>query len=245
VTGVPVGKPRERTFALHDPERAPPALLVHEVPERTGLADLLRDVRRHLDPRLVVHDQLPGEARLLDRADDAERARHELGLAQPAGRERRAREPLRVPRALVAVDAVPDRLGAELRDRVPRVDALRAALVAEEAARAFPDPVLAAVLLEPLDRRRVARIADEAHSLRERLGAEKLRVGLHRVALRHAAAAVDAERLLVDDVHPLLRDAVLAPVLGPLVAGLQPRLHRLELVPEGIHVDDEVLDDRE
>ncbi len=100
-------------------------------------------------------------------------------------------------------------------------------------------------VLEPLDRRRVARVADEAHALRERLRPEKLRVRLHRVALRDAAAAVDAERLLVDDVHPLLRDAVLAAVLRALVAGLQVRLDRLELVPERLHVDDEVLHDRQ
>ena len=138
-----------------------------------------------------------------------------------------------------------NRLCAELRDRVARVDALRAALVAEVAPRAVPDAVLFAVALEPLDRRAVARVADEAHALRERLRAEELGIGLHRVALRDAAAAVDAERLFVDHVHPLLRDPVLATVVRPLVAGLQPRLDRLELGPEGIHVDDEVLDDRE
>ena len=32
--------------------------------------------------------------------------------------------------------------------------------------------------------------------------------------------------------------------LGPVVTGLQPRLHRVELRPERVHVDDEVLDDR-
>src|SRR6185369_13974324 len=112
-------------------------------------------------------------------------------------------EPLRVLRAHVAVDAVLDRLGAELRDRVARVDALRAALVAEVAPRAVPDSVLAVVRVEPLDGGGVARIADEAHPLRERLRAEELRVGLHRVALGHAAAAVDAERLLVDEAQPL------------------------------------------
>jgi hypothetical protein len=49
----------------------------------------------------------------------------------------------------------------------------------------------------------------------------------------------------VDHVHPLLRDHVLAPVVRLVVAGLQVRLHRVELAPEGIHVDDEVLDDRQ
>src|SRR5205085_8316324 len=130
---------------------------------------------------------------LFDARDDALRLRHELRLAQPARRLGRADEPLRVLRAHVAVDAFLDRLGTELRDRVARVDAFRAALVAEEAPRALPDPVLAAVLLEPLDLGGVARIADEAHALRQRLGPEELRVRLHRVALRDAAAAVDAE----------------------------------------------------
>ena len=47
---------------------------------------------------------------------------------------------------------------------------------------------------------------DEAHPLRERGRAEEVRVRLHRVALGDAAAAHDAERLLVDDVDLLLRD---------------------------------------
>src|SRR5205085_12635516 len=134
-------------------------------------------------------------------------------------------------------------LGAERRDRVARVDAFRAALVAEVAARAVPDAVLLVVPLEPLDGGAVPRVADEAHPLCERLWPEELRVRLHRVALRDAAAAVDAERLLVDDVHALLRDPVLAAVLRALVARLPPRPHRPELRPERIHVDDEVLDD--
>src|SRR5438045_505825 len=133
------------------------------------------------------------ELELLHRGDIAVRFRDELLLAEPAGRLRARHEPLRVLRARVAVDAVRDRLGAELRDRVARVDALRAALVAEVAAGAIPDAVLRVVRLEPLDGRRVARVADEAHPLREGLRAEELRVGLHRVALRDAAAAVDAE----------------------------------------------------
>src|SRR5262249_53055661 len=154
------------------------------------------------------------------------RLRDELLLAQPAGRLRARHEPLRMLRSRVAVDAVRDRLGAKLRNCVARVDAFRTALVAEVAARAVPDPVRLAVALEPLDGRAVARVADEAHALRERLRAEELRVGLHRVALRDAAAAVDAERLLLDHVHPLLGDVVLAPVSRPLITRLQPRLDR-------------------
>ena len=240
-----VGQLRECVLALHVAERALAVLLADELVEVARLADVLRDVRREREPGLVVLREIDRELHLLDRRDDTLRLRHELRLAQPARRLGRADEPLRVLRAHVAVDPVLDRLRAELRDRVARVDALRAALVAEEAARALPDPVLAAVLLEPLDGGAVARVADEPHPLRERLRAEELRVGLHRVALGDAAAAVDAERLLVDDVHPLLRDAVLASVVRPVEARLEIRLHRLELVPERLHVDDEVLEDRQ
>ena len=66
-------------------------------------------------------------------------------------------EPLRVLRAHVVVDPLLDRLGAELGDRVARVDALRAALVAEVAARAVPDPVLFVVARSAARRRRWSR----------------------------------------------------------------------------------------
>src|SRR5439155_5131842 len=106
---------------------------------------------------------------LLDRGDDALRLRHELRLAQPAGRLRGHDEPLRVLGAHVAVDTFFHRLGAELRDRVARVDSLRAALVAEVAARAFPDAVLVVQLLEARELPAVARVADQPERLAERL----------------------------------------------------------------------------
>ncbi len=235
----------ERVLALHLAHEPLSVLRPRELVQRTRLADVGRHMRREREPGLVVRDQLHGELHLLHARDDALGLRDELGLAEPPRRLRRADEPLRVLRAHVAVDAFLDRLGAELRDRLARVDALRAALGAEVAARAFPDAVLLAVLLEPLDLRAVARVADEAHPLRERLRAEKIGIRLHRIALGDAAAAVDAERLLVDGVHAVLRDLVLLAVGRHVVAGLQVRLHRLELLPEGIHVDDEVLDDRQ
>src|SRR5439155_18766115 len=182
---------------------------------------------------------------LPDRLDDALRPRHELRLAQPAGRARRRDEPLRVLRAQVAIDPLLDRLGAELRDRVARVDPLRAALVAEVAAGALPDPVLAVQVLEPRRLLRITRVADEAHGLREGLRPEELRARLHRVALRDTAAAVDAERLLVDGVHPLLRDQVLLAAVRRAVPRLEVRVDGPELCPERRHVDDEVLDDRQ
>jgi hypothetical protein len=43
--------------------------------------------------------------------------------------------------------------------------------------------VLVVVVLEPLDLRPVARVADEAEALGERRRPEELGVGLHRVAL--------------------------------------------------------------
>jgi hypothetical protein len=47
---------------------------------------------------------------------------------------------------------------------------------------------------------------------------------------------------LVDHVHPLLRDDVL-PLAGIGVAGLEPGRDGANLPPEGLHVDDQVLDD--
>jgi hypothetical protein len=142
------------------------------------------------------------------------------------------------------VDLLLDRLGAELGDRVARVDAFRAALIAEVAARAVPDPVLVVQLVEPLDRGLVARVADEAHALRERGRPAEVRVGLHRVALGDAAAAHDAERFLLDHAHLLLGDDPLA--LGRLVVpGVKPGLDVADLLPERAHVDDKVLDNRE
>src|SRR6185437_3401438 len=138
------------------------------------------------------------EPRLLDRGDDSLRLRHELRLTQPAGRLRRRYEPLRVLGPHVPVDALLHRLGAELGDRVARIDALRAALVAEVAARALPDAVLAVQRVEARVLGTVARVAHEAHRLGERLRAEELGARFPCVALRDAGAAVDAERLLVD-----------------------------------------------
>ena len=113
------------------------------------------------------------ELHLLQRSEHSLRLRHELRLAQPARRPGRVDEPLGVLRAHVAVDADVYRLGAELRDRVARVDALGAALVAEVAARAVPDAVLVVVGLQALDRRLVPRVADEAEALRERSRARR------------------------------------------------------------------------
>ena len=236
--------PAERLLALDDAGGAVAVLRLDEVEERPRLVHLGSDVRRERRWHLALDGEAHRELHLLDRRDDALRLRHELGLAQPAGRLRRRNEPLRVLRAHVAVDPVLHRLGAELRDRIARIDALGAALVAEVAARAVPEAVRLGVLLESLDRGAVARVADEPHPLGERGRSEEVGVGLHRVALGHAAAAVDAERLLVDHLHLLARDDVLA-LLRLVVARLQVRVDGTHLLPERIHVDDEVLDDRQ
>src|SRR5581483_10726114 len=141
---VPVREARQRTLALHDAGEAANAVLAGgDVGEAARFLHVLGDVRRERRRHLAVTREVERELRLLDRGDNALCLRHELGLAQPARRLRGDDEPLRVLRAHVAVDAFLERLGAELRDRVARVDALRAALVAEVAARALPDAVLA------------------------------------------------------------------------------------------------------
>ncbi len=231
-------------LALDDAGGAVTALRLDEVEQRAGLLHVRRDVRREGRRHLALRQERHRELDLLDRLHDALGLRHELGLAEPAGRLRRRDEPLGVLRAHVAVDAGLHRLRAELRDRVARVDALRAALVAEVAAGAVPDPVLLAVALEPLDLRAVSRVTDEAEALRESRRPEEVGVRLHRVALGDAAAAVDAERLLVDHVHLLRGDDVLA-FRRPVEPRLEVRLDGAHLLPERIHVDDEVLDDRQ
>src|SRR4029450_11235168 len=63
---------------------------------------------------------------------------------------------------------------------------------------------------------------------------EELRVGFHRVALGDAAAAHDAERLLVDRVHPLLRDdALLSGALVVAGAGRPRSVFTAGRVPTG------------
>src|SRR5262249_13552192 len=132
----------QRAFTLDDPAGTRDAVLTHDVVELARLVDALGDVRRDGQRHLAVAQQPPCEPGLRDRRHDALRLRYQLGLAQPAGRLRRLDEPLRVLRAHVVVDPPRDGLCAELRDGVARIDALRAALVAEVAAGAVPDPVL-------------------------------------------------------------------------------------------------------
>src|SRR6516165_2575506 len=163
-----VVEPSERALALDDSESTFAVLLVHDLTQVAGLVHVRRRVGERNGPHLAVARQAGAELELLDGGDIALRLRDQLLLAQPARRLGRCDEPLRVLRSHVPVDAEPDRLGAELRDRVARVDSLRAALVAEVAARAVPDAVLLVVALEALDRGAVPRIADETHPLCQR-----------------------------------------------------------------------------
>src|SRR6266508_3102301 len=221
---------RERLLALDDSGRAGASLRVDELVEAASLLNPVGHVWRDGGRHLSVLGERDGELRLLDRGDDPLRLRDELHLAEPAGRLGGVDEPFGVLRAEVAVDALLDRLRAELGDRVARVDALRTALVAEIAARAVPDPVLVVVGLEPLHLRALPRVADEAEALRQRRGPEELGIGFHRVALGYASAAHDAERLLVDRVHLLLRVAKL-----PLRDRLHPLLAREDRAPVHAH----------
>src|SRR6266480_7131007 len=123
-------------------EGALPVLLADDLAQVARLVHVLRRVRDRNGPHLAVARKAGAELELLDGGDVALRLRDQLLLAQPARRLARPDEPLRVLCAHVAVDPLGHRLGAELGDRVARVDALRAALVAEVAPRAVPDAVL-------------------------------------------------------------------------------------------------------
>ena len=132
-------------------------LLLEQLPEPLDLVVVLRLMRAQRVRHLAGARQLQRERDVLDRVDRADRLRHELGLAEVPALERGVDEHLRVAGALVAREALLEGLRAELGDRVARVDVLRAALVAEVAARALPDAVLAVQVLEPVD---VAALAD-------------------------------------------------------------------------------------
>ena len=237
-------EPGERVLGLHDAGRAVAALQPHEVVQRAGLSDVLRDVRGTGGGTLpCLKSPIANLTSLSDFAIPWVFGTSSVSRSQPVvfadvTNHFACFAPMS--------ESMPSFIASapELRDRVARVDSLRAALVAEVAARAVPDSVLLRVRLEPLDLRLVAWVSDEAHPLGQRRRAEEVGVGLHRVALGDAAAAHDAERLLVDHVHPLLRDDVLL-LAGIGVAGFEPRRDRADLAPEGLHVHDEVLHDRQ
>src|SRR6266511_1821370 len=153
---------RERLLALDDSGRAGASLRVDELVEAASLLNPVGHVWRDGGRHLSVLGERDGELRLLDRGDDPLRLRDELHLAEPAGRLGGVDEPFGVLRAEVAVDALLDRLRAELGDRVARVDAPRQPLVVEIAARAVPDPLLVVVGHAPLHLRALPRVATGA-----------------------------------------------------------------------------------
>ena len=199
---------RERTLGLDDAERAAPTLISDDVVQAARLVDPVGDGAGTAD--LPVPNSLSANfvSLIAETTPSWARAR----LAQPA---RRLRE-MTNQRACFApmswsmpsfIDSAPSFAIAS------RIDALRAALVAEVAPRAIPDPVLLVELVQARDLIRSRGLRRSGNPWRAQ-PARGSRVGLHRVALG-AAAAHDAERLLVDHVHRLLGDDPL--LLGDFV----------------------------
>ena len=147
--------------------------------------------------------------------------------------------------AVVAVDdvMVAARAPAQAHDLVHRGDALGTGLDALEAVRAVVDAVrILGEVLEPLVLLGIAGVADEAVGLGQGGRADEERVDLHRQAVRDAGAALDAGHRLGDVDHRLAVDEVLA--LGDRLLVDEPRRDALDLLPvDGVHVDDQVLDD--
>ncbi len=168
----------------------------------------------------------------------------QLGLPQQPVVLDQRRERGLVALAVVLVDdvVVVDRDPPQAHDLAHRVDVLGARLDALEAVGAVEDPLrVLREVVEALELLVVARVADEAVGLGERGRADEAGVDLHRQAVRHARAALDAGHRLGDVDHRLFGDDVLA--LGHRLLGQQPRRDALDLLPvDRVHVDDQVLD---
>src|ERR1044071_5489993 len=221
-----------------------------------GGRDVVRLDRAHrghlaAQDRLGDHRQggqqllLGGRVELAEPVRAAVGLRQQLGLPEPAVPADQLDERRLVALAVVAVGDVVVAAGAaaQAHDLVHRGDALRAGLDALEAVRAVVDAVrVLGEVLEALELLGVARVADEAVGLGQRGGADEQRVDLHRQAVRHAGAALDAGHGLRDVHHRLAVDDVLA--LGDRRLVDEPRRDALDLLPvDGVHVHDEVLDD--
>ncbi len=113
-----------------------------------------------------------------------------------------------------------------------------------EAVSAVVDPMgILGQVAEPLAVLGIARVADEPVGLGERRRPDEQRVDLHRQAVRHARAALDAGHRLGDVDHVLVGHDVLALGDGLLVD--QPRCDAPDLLPvDLVHVDDQVPDHR-
>ena len=151
-------------------------------------------------------------------------ARQQLGLPQQAVVLDERGESGLVALAVVGVDDVVVARGdaPQAHDLSHRVDVLGARLHALEAVGAVEQPLgILREVVQALELPIVARVADEAVGLGECRRADEARVDLHRQAVRHAGAALDAGHRLRDVDHRLARNDVLA--LGDRLLGQQPR----------------------
>ncbi len=170
---------------------------------------------------------------------------HERRLQQVAGLPGRDVEHLRVAGALVREHALGVDLGAQLGDRVARVDALRAALVAEVAAGAVPHAVGAVAASRrraPCGRGR-ARRRRTARALASAAGPRKsgsASIELHSET-QHPHWMQSASFMIRSSSSCWTRHSL----TGGSVVLLELGLHRPELLPERLHVDDQVLDHRQ
>src|SRR3954449_3843756 len=133
---------------------------------------------------------------------------------------------------------------AQAHDLVHRRHPLGAGVDAAEAVGAVVNSVrVLGEVVETLGGLGVARVADEAVGLGQRGRADEAWVGFHREAGGDAGAALDAGHRLGDVDHRFRIDDVLA--LGRLAVRQQPGSDAANLGPvRGLHVGDQVLDDR-
>ena len=149
----PVERARaERALALHLAERALAVLLLHDLVQLARLVDVRATCGGNGGGTLpCAREPIANFICLIEETMPCVFGTSSVSRSQPVvSLERTNHFACFAPMSRSI--AVPDRLRPELRDRVARVDALRAPLVAEIAARAVPDAVLGAVVLEPLDR---------------------------------------------------------------------------------------------
>ena len=240
---VAVHELRERMLALNLSEESSWLLLAGELVQRPRLVHVRRDMRREREAALLCAMELIANFICFTlETMPCVFGTSSVSRSQPVSR--RADEPLRVLRAHVAVDAFLDRLAPSfaIASRGSTPLGQRSVQKKQRVHSQMPCCSLYSSSRSTVDASRGS--PTKRMPLRAPAGPE-IPGRIHRVALRDTAAAVDAERLLVHGVHALLRDAVLLAVLGHVVARLEVRLHRLELLPERLHVDDEVLDDRQ
>ena len=178
-------------------------------------------------------------------ASGADRLGHQVRLEQVAGLVASTR---RTPCACRApssrVHALLEDLGAQLGDRVARVDALRAALAAEVAARAVPDAVRAvdssSRSLPPRSRTSPTKRAALASAAGPRKSGSAS-IELHSET-QQPHRMQSASFMIWSSSSCWTRHSLTG---GSASGVVQVRLDRPDLVPERLHVDDQVLDHRQ